>query len=148
MEARRLRKEGVSTKKGELSPQVSTSTRAIMPLEKQKLQRIRCHLTGGTTKGQKMNVTKAGRVRSRFAPTIPLTSITLPWPEHRRRRTIALTALGGPPRAPGDFQEALRESMEPAKPTGVIPNLAMAEGDWPVTKGHPCHDCAPSARAA
>jgi hypothetical protein len=145
MEARRLRKEGVSTKKGELSPQVSTSTRVIMPLEKRKLQRIRCHLTGSTTKGQKMNVTKARRVRSRFAPTIPLTSITLPWPEHR---TIALTALGGPPRAPGDFQEALQESMEPAKPTGVIPNLAMAEGDWRVTKGHPCHDYTPSARAA
>jgi hypothetical protein len=66
----------------------------------------------------------------------------LSWPEHGRRRTTAPTALGGPPRAPGDFQEALLESMEPAKLTGVIPVLTMTKGDWPVTKVHPCHDYA------
>ena len=43
--------------------------------------------------------------------------------------------------APGDFQEALLESMEPTKPTGAIPILAMAKGDWSVTEVHPCHDC-------
>jgi hypothetical protein len=55
---------------------------------------------------------------------------------------MAPTALGGPPRALGDFQEALLESVEPTKPTGAIPILMKAKGDRPVTKVHPCHDYA------
>jgi len=52
---------------------------------------------------------------------------------------MASMALGGPPRAPGDFQEALLENMESAKPIGVILILTMAKGDRPVTEVHPCH---------
>ena len=50
------------------------------------------------------------------------------------------TALGRPPHAPGDFQEALLESMDPTKPIGAIPILMMVKGDRPATKVHPCHD--------
>ena len=55
---------------------------------------------------------------------------------------MALTALGGPLHAPGHFQEALLESMDPTKPIGAIPILMMVKGDRPVTKVHQCHDCA------
>ena len=54
---------------------------------------------------------------------------------------LAPTDLRGPPRALGDFQEALLGSMEPTKPTGAVPVLMMEQGGRPVTKVHPCHDC-------
>ena len=54
----------------------------------------------------------------------------------------ASTALGDPSHAPGDFQEALLGSMEPTKPTGVVPILMMAKGDQPTTEVHPYHDYA------
>ena len=53
---------------------------------------------------------------------------------------MAPTALGDPPHAIGDFQEALLESMEPTKPTRAVPILMMAKGDRSMTEVHPYHD--------
>jgi hypothetical protein len=36
--------------------------------QKQKVQRIRCHLVSSSSKDQKMDAIKVGKVRSRFAP--------------------------------------------------------------------------------
>ena len=55
---------------------------------------------------------------------------------------MALIALGGPPYAPGDFQQALLERMEPTMPTEAVTIFTMAKGDRSATEVHPCHNYA------